>query len=89
MDASTEIIFVGTRRGLEAKLVPALGYRLEFLDVLGLKKKTKLEKARAFIKAVSSTFEALKMVVRLRPDGVIGSGVIRRAPLYWPRGFWG
>ncbi|MFZ3071828.1 MAG: undecaprenyldiphospho-muramoylpentapeptide beta-N-acetylglucosaminyltransferase [Thermodesulfobacteriota bacterium] len=81
MDAGAEIIFVGTRRGLEAKLVPAHGYGIEFLDVLGLKKKTKLEKVRAFIKAVKSTFDALKMMRRLRPDGVMGSGGYSSGPV--------
>src|SRR3989304_839413 len=89
MDASIEIIFVGTRRGLEAKVVPALGYRLEFLDVLGLKKKTKMEKARAFVKAISATFEALKMVRRLRPDGVMGSGGYSSGPAVLAAGLLG
>lgn len=89
MDASTEIIFVGTRRGLEAKLVPARGYRLEFLDVLGLKKKTKLEKAKSFVKAIISTFEALKMMRRLRPDGVMGSGGYSSGPAVLAAGLLG
>ncbi|NIS20940.1 MAG: UDP-N-acetylglucosamine--N-acetylmuramyl-(pentapeptide) pyrophosphoryl-undecaprenol N-acetylglucosamine transferase, partial [Thermoplasmata archaeon] len=34
-----EIVFVGSPRGLENRVVPAHGYRLEVLDVEGLKKR--------------------------------------------------
>ena len=33
-----EVLFVGTARGLEAKLVPAAGFPLETLEVSGLKR---------------------------------------------------
>ena len=32
-----EFLFVGTKRGLEKNLVPKSGYKIEYIDVLGLK----------------------------------------------------
>ena len=37
-DPGGEVLFVGTARGLEAKVVPAAGYPLELLEVSGLKR---------------------------------------------------
>ena len=36
-DSSSEFLFVGTRRGLESRIVPQEGFRLEFIDSAGLK----------------------------------------------------
>jgi len=35
-DPQTKIVFAGTRRGIEARVIPELGYPLAFLEVHGL-----------------------------------------------------
>jgi UDP-N-acetylglucosamine--N-acetylmuramyl-(pentapeptide) pyrophosphoryl-undecaprenol N-acetylglucosamine transferase len=80
-DESTEIIFIGGRRGLEEKVVPEYGYELELLDVESLKKRQGLNRLRAIYKAVKGTFKALGILRRIRPDGVIGSGSYSSGPV--------
>ena len=37
-EAGRQFLFVGTRRGLEARILPQEGYRVEFIDSAGLKR---------------------------------------------------
>ena len=40
----TEFLFAGTPKGMEAKLVPQAGYRMEAIKVAGFQRKISLEK---------------------------------------------
>jgi UDP-N-acetylglucosamine--N-acetylmuramyl-(pentapeptide) pyrophosphoryl-undecaprenol N-acetylglucosamine transferase len=80
-DVSTEIIFIGGRRGLEEKVIPEYGYELELLDVESLKKRQGLNRLRAIYKAIKGTFKALGILRKIRPDGVIGSGSYSSGPV--------
>jgi len=77
----TEIIFVGSRRGLEKTVVPSHGYVLETLDVEGIKKRKGAEKIRAVFKAAAATMRAILLLRKIRPDGVIGSGSYSSGPV--------
>jgi len=80
-DPGTEISFVGSRGGLEEKIVPKYGWPLKLFDVEGVKRKKGLNAARALAKAALSTVEAVRFLRSLRPDGVIGSGSYSSAPV--------
>jgi UDP-N-acetylglucosamine--N-acetylmuramyl-(pentapeptide) pyrophosphoryl-undecaprenol N-acetylglucosamine transferase len=80
-DGSTEIIFVGGRRGLEEKVVPGYGYELELLDVETLKKRKGLNRLKAIYKAIKATFKAFGLLRKIGPDGVIGSGSYASGPV--------
>ena len=43
-EKDSEIIFIGTTRGLENDLVPRAGYELKTIEAYGLSKKISLEK---------------------------------------------
>ena len=45
-DPANEVLFVGTARGVEAKLLPKLGYRLELIAAAGLRGKSFLGQLR-------------------------------------------
>jgi UDP-N-acetylglucosamine--N-acetylmuramyl-(pentapeptide) pyrophosphoryl-undecaprenol N-acetylglucosamine transferase len=76
-----EVLFVGTARGLESKLVPAAGFPLELMDVSGLKR-TGL---RAFWKGIVLLPRAFarsrQLLRRFRPDLVVGVGGYASGPL--------
>jgi len=80
-DPGTSITFVGSRGGLEEKVVPKYGWPLKLFDVEGVKRKKGLDAARALAKAAMSTVEAVRFLRSLRPDGVIGSGSYSSAPV--------
>lgn len=76
-----EIIFMGGKGGLEERVVPLHGYRLEVFDVEGIKRRTGLKRIKAIGKAARSTVRALGLLRSIRPDGVIGSGSYSSAPV--------
>ena len=68
------IEYVGTKKGLERKLVPKEGYKIHYVKVEGLKRKLTLENIIAAYHAVTSVFEAKKIIKNFKPDIVIGTG---------------
>lgn len=69
-DPSSEIIFIGTTRGLENDLVPRAGYELKTIDAYGL---TLRNVTKAF-KILKGFKEARKIIKEFKPDIVIGTG---------------
>lgn len=73
-DPSAEIAFVGTERGLENKLVPAEGYPLYHVDVMGFERSLSIKNIKAAYLAFVSPIRAKKLVREFAPDIVIGTG---------------
>lgn len=71
---NAEIEYVGTKRGLEATLVPKAGLKIHFIKVRGFKRSLSLTNIDAAIKAVTSVMEAKKIIKAFKPDIVIGTG---------------
>jgi UDP-N-acetylglucosamine--N-acetylmuramyl-(pentapeptide) pyrophosphoryl-undecaprenol N-acetylglucosamine transferase len=76
-----EVLFVGSRRGLEARVVPALGYPLELMTVSGLKRVGPLEFATGLARLPPAFAQSLKLLWRFRPDVVLGVGGYASGPL--------
>ncbi len=70
----SEIEYVGTKRGLETKLVPREGYKLHTVKVRGFSRSLSPVNIDAAIKAVTSVWEAKKIIKNFNPDIVIGTG---------------
>ena len=70
----SSIRFVGTRRGLESKLVPKAGYPLLEIDVQGLRRSLSPSNFKVLWKAYTSYLECRKMLKEDRPDLVVGTG---------------
>ena len=73
-EPSSEIIFLGTDRGLENDLVPRAGYELKKIDAYGLSKKISLQSIKNNIKTIKGISQAKKIVKEFAPDIVIGTG---------------
>lgn len=73
-EPDSEIIFVGTKRGIENKLVPAAGYELRHVDVRGIRRSFSLSNIKALALAVTSPYKAKKLIREFKPDIVIGTG---------------
>ena len=70
----SEIIFIGTTRGLENDLVPRAGYELKTIDAYGLCKKISIENIKKMYKTLKGFGEAKKIIKEFKPDIVIGTG---------------
>lgn len=73
-----EFLFAGTPNGMEAKLVPQAGYKIEFIKVAGFQRKISLENIKRNIQAVSylavSGKRAKEIIKNFAPDIAIGTG---------------
>lgn len=74
MDKNSEIIFIGTTRGLENDLVPKAGYKLKTIDAYGLSKKITVENIKKICKTLKGFKEAKNIIKEFKPDIVIGTG---------------
>ncbi len=79
--AGTEILFVGTEKGLEARAVPREGFELGTIRVRGLVGKGRLAGLWTLLKIPMSCWDAGRLISRFKPDLVIGSGGYASGPV--------
>ncbi len=73
-EPDAEILFVGTEKGLESKLVPREGFDIKYIDVKGFRRKLSLDTFKTVGKLFKS-FGSVKQIIReFEPDAVIGTG---------------
>jgi UDP-N-acetylglucosamine--N-acetylmuramyl-(pentapeptide) pyrophosphoryl-undecaprenol N-acetylglucosamine transferase len=73
-DEKTEVIFVGTEHGIEARVVPREGYPIKFLRAEGLVGVSVMKKIRAITKLFSAITDSHRIIKTLSPEIVIGVG---------------
>jgi UDP-N-acetylglucosamine--N-acetylmuramyl-(pentapeptide) pyrophosphoryl-undecaprenol N-acetylglucosamine transferase len=73
-DAASEILFVGTRRGLETKLVPAAGYKLALIESTGLKNVGLVAMIKGLLLIPKSFLAARRLIKNFQPDVAVGAG---------------
>ncbi len=75
-----EVFWLGTRSGLEARVVPAQGMIIEWLDVKGLIGTTWRRKLAMPWMLIRAVFQALAVIRRRMPDVVLGMGGFAAGP---------
>jgi len=75
-----EILFVGTRRGIENRVLPELGWPLELVEVSGLKTVGVLGALRGLFRLPRAIWQSRRIIKRFRPDVVIGVGGYASGP---------
>jgi UDP-N-acetylglucosamine--N-acetylmuramyl-(pentapeptide) pyrophosphoryl-undecaprenol N-acetylglucosamine transferase len=73
-DATSEVLFVGTARGLETKIVPDNGFQLSLIKSAGLKNVGFVGKLKGLFILPQSFLEARRLIKDFKPDVVIGAG---------------
>jgi UDP-N-acetylglucosamine--N-acetylmuramyl-(pentapeptide) pyrophosphoryl-undecaprenol N-acetylglucosamine transferase len=76
-----EVLFVGTQRGLEAKVVPAAGYPLEVLEVSGIKRTGFRGLVKGLMKLPKAMMASRAILQRYRPEMVVGVGGYASGPM--------
>jgi UDP-N-acetylglucosamine--N-acetylmuramyl-(pentapeptide) pyrophosphoryl-undecaprenol N-acetylglucosamine transferase len=69
-----DCLFIGTARGLEARVVSQLGYRLELVPVRGLLRKLTLNNLLVPVYLMKSIWQCLRLFKTFDPHLVIGTG---------------
>ena len=80
-DARTRVVFVGTPRGLESRLVPRAGYELVLLPILPLKAVGLLRTLKGLLALPWAMGKAVALLLRERPRAVLGVGGYAGGPL--------
>jgi undecaprenyldiphospho-muramoylpentapeptide beta-N-acetylglucosaminyltransferase len=75
-----EIRFVGSRRGLEARLVPEAGFAVTLLPGRGIERRLSWAAVSAAAGLAVATVEAVALLGRLRPAAVLSVGGYAAAP---------
>jgi len=73
-DSGVDIRWIGNPDGLEAKLVPAAGFKLETIRIKGLRKSGLIRKMIMPFMLFGACFQVLKIVLKFRPDALLGMG---------------
>jgi UDP-N-acetylglucosamine--N-acetylmuramyl-(pentapeptide) pyrophosphoryl-undecaprenol N-acetylglucosamine transferase len=79
--AGGEVLFVGTTRGIEARVVPAAGYPLELLEVSGLKRMGLVKTLQGLGRVPVALARSLSIVRKFKPDVVLGVGGYASGPM--------
>ena len=74
MDKKSNILFIGTNRGLEYDLVPRAGYELKAINAYGIERKLTIKNIKRLYNTVKSVKEAKKIIQEFKADIVIGTG---------------
>lgn len=69
-----EILFVGTRQGLEADIIPKEGFDFTTIEVRGLERKLSWKNVQTLFNTVGGVWKSIQIVKAFKPDVVIGTG---------------
>jgi UDP-N-acetylglucosamine--N-acetylmuramyl-(pentapeptide) pyrophosphoryl-undecaprenol N-acetylglucosamine transferase len=75
-----EILFVGTPRGMESRLVPAAGFQLHLIQVGQLKNVSLMTRLRTLMDLPRSIFACRRLIADFKPDVVFGVGGYASGP---------
>lgn len=78
--STNRILFIGTERGVETKILQPLGFNLRTLKVEGIKGKGIVETMTALLKIPGSLFQSYLVIRDFSPDIVIGVGGYASGP---------
>ncbi len=75
-----DLLFIGTSRGIENRLVPAAGYELRLIEIGALKKVSLATRIKTLFDLPRAIIKAHKILSEFRPDVVIGVGGYASGP---------
>lgn len=79
-NAAAQVVFVGTARGLEARILPPLGYPLELITVSRLKGGGLLERLKGLLRLPVGIWQSWRLLRRHKPQVVVGVGGYASGP---------
>src|ERR1700749_3715257 len=77
---SAEVIFIGTQRGIETRLVPKAGFDLRLVNVGALNRVSTATRVKTLVDLPKAIAAARKIIRDFRPDVIIGVGGYASGP---------
>ncbi|MGQ0793926.1 MAG: undecaprenyldiphospho-muramoylpentapeptide beta-N-acetylglucosaminyltransferase [Deltaproteobacteria bacterium] len=75
-----EILFVGTRRGMEGQIIPRLGFSLKFISSGAIAGGGVIKTLGSALAAAKGIFESARLIRDFKPDVVLGVGGYASGP---------
>jgi UDP-N-acetylglucosamine--N-acetylmuramyl-(pentapeptide) pyrophosphoryl-undecaprenol N-acetylglucosamine transferase len=75
-----EVVFVGTRRGIETRLVPAAGFELRLIEVGALNRVDFATRVKTMLDLPRAAMASATLIREFRPDVMIGVGGYASGP---------
>lgn len=82
-DPTSEVLFVGTKKGIEQDLVPKAGYKLQLIRSAGITKKINIDNLKNIYKLFLGIQDSKRIIKNFKPDVVIGTGGYVSAPVLY------
>ncbi len=73
-EQGTQVDWLGTRKGLEARLVPEASFPMHFISISGLRGKDLIDKLLMPWRLLVAIIQALHIIHQFKPDVVLGMG---------------
>ena len=74
------VVWLGTKAGIESRLVPAAGYPIEWMSITGLRGKNTLTLVLAPLRILTACWQALMVLLKRNPCAVLGMGGFASGP---------
>jgi len=80
-EPDSDVLFVGTKTGIESRILPKEGYKLEIISAGGVVNKNIFSKFISFMKMTAGFFKSFFVLRSFKPDIVVGVGGYASAPM--------
>ncbi len=80
-DSEAQVLFVGTRRGIESRVVEPRGFAIDYVEFSGFAGKSPLRKALVLAQLTRAVAQALAIVGKFAPQVVVGVGGYASLPV--------
>ncbi len=74
------VVWLGTKAGIESRLVPQAGYPIEWMSITGLRGKNTLTLLLAPVRITMACWQALSVLLKRKPCAVLGMGGFASGP---------
>lgn len=79
---NSEILFVGTKNGIENDIVPKAGYKIKHIRASGIERKISIKNIKNACNLLMGIFDSKKVIKEFEPDIVIGTGGFVCFPIF-------
>lgn len=73
-NSENEILYVGTKDGMESDLVPKQGFAFKTVEAKFLERKISLENMKTLVVTLKGVLKAMSIIKDFKPDVVVGTG---------------
>ena len=83
IDKNIDFLFVGAKNKMEMEKVPDAGYKIKGLWISGFQRRLSLKNLLFPLKLIYSIFSSFIIIIRFKPDLVIGTGGFASGPILY------